>query len=162
MSSTKTDVDARQRWLEWCSFALLAAGMALVSTEQAPPALERAVEKLAAVILPDGADALTVDLAAEQGVGVLGVSNYYDYDVYGDFVARARREGIFPLFGLEIIALIDELVRAGVEWARSLGMTELASDCDIENHVSEAFHLATGFEEVGRSICYRRSLTTDG
>ena len=55
-----------------------------------------------------------VDLAAEQGVGVLGVSNYYDYDVYGDFVARARVKGIFPLFGLEIIALIDELVRSGV------------------------------------------------
>ena len=55
-----------------------------------------------------------VDLAAEQGVGVLGVSNYYDYEVYGEFAALARRRDIFPLFGLEIIALIDELVRGGV------------------------------------------------
>ncbi len=31
-----------------------------------------------------------VDLAAQQGVGVLGVSNYYDYEVYGDFeIGRA-------------------------------------------------------------------------
>jgi len=55
-----------------------------------------------------------VDLAAEQGVRVLGVSNYYDFGVYGDFVDRARRAGIFPLFGTEIIALIRPLVRAGV------------------------------------------------
>lgn len=55
-----------------------------------------------------------VALAADQGVGVLGASNYYDYEVYGEFADRARRRGIFPLFGLEIIALIDELVRGGV------------------------------------------------
>ncbi|HUU59012.1 MAG TPA: hypothetical protein VMZ50_05675, partial [Phycisphaerae bacterium] len=41
-----------------------------------------------------------VELAADQGVGMLGVSNYYDFDVYGDFVTAARRRGIFPLFGL--------------------------------------------------------------
>ncbi len=56
-----------------------------------------------------------IDLAAAQGIGVLGVSNYYDYDVYGDFVSGARRKGIFPLFGLEIIALIDELVNSGTK-----------------------------------------------
>lgn len=56
-----------------------------------------------------------LELAAAQGVKVLGVSNYYDYDVYGDFAEGARSAGIFPLFGLEIICLIDELVKAGVK-----------------------------------------------
>jgi hypothetical protein len=59
--------------------------------------------------------AQAINLAGDQGIGVLGVSNYYDYDVYGDFVAGARQRGIFPLFGLEIIALIDELIKAGVK-----------------------------------------------
>lgn len=59
--------------------------------------------------------AQAVELSAAQGVRVLGVSNYYDYDVYGDFVERARKAGIFPLFGLEIICLIDELVKKGVK-----------------------------------------------
>ena len=59
--------------------------------------------------------AQAIDLAAQQQIGVLGVSNYYDYDVYGDFVSGSRKHGIFPLFGLEIIALIDELVKAGVK-----------------------------------------------
>jgi len=56
-----------------------------------------------------------VELAAEQDVRVLGCGNYYNYDVYGEFAALARQRGIFPLFGTEIIALIDPLVKAGVK-----------------------------------------------
>lgn len=46
-----------------------------------------------------------VSLAAEQGVSVLGVGNYYDFSVYETFAQLARGSGIFPLFGTEIIAL---------------------------------------------------------
>lgn len=56
-----------------------------------------------------------VTLAAEQGVKVLGVSNYYDYNVYGDFGVLARQAGVFPLFGLEIICMNDDLKAAGVK-----------------------------------------------
>lgn len=52
----------------------------------------------------------------------------------------------------------SKLVREGEAWARSLGLTEIASDCEIDNRVSLEFHLASGFEEVQRSICFRRSL----
>ena len=55
-----------------------------------------------------------VNLAAEQGIGTLGVSNYYDYEVYGNFVDSARQKGIFPLFGLEIICMDDALRDAGI------------------------------------------------
>jgi proteasome accessory factor C len=47
------------------ALGLLAAGMALVSTGQAPPALHRAVDKLAAVLVPDAGDALAVELPGE-------------------------------------------------------------------------------------------------
>ncbi len=56
-----------------------------------------------------------VGLAAEQQVRVIGVSNYYDYHVYADFTAEAQRRGIFPLYGLEIIALLDDLAQAGIK-----------------------------------------------
>lgn len=55
-----------------------------------------------------------VSLADSQGVRVLGASNYYDYGVYTDFAEAADRRGIFPLFGLEIISLIEDLVAKGV------------------------------------------------
>jgi hypothetical protein len=56
-----------------------------------------------------------IDLAAEQGVAVLGASNYYHYGVYADFTAAARARGIFPLFGTEVICLLDDLARARVK-----------------------------------------------
>ena len=56
-----------------------------------------------------------LELANAQDVRVLGASNYYDYSVYTDLAAGAAARGIFPLFGLEIIALIDALVHEGVK-----------------------------------------------
>lgn len=56
-----------------------------------------------------------VELAGAQEVGVLGVSNYYDYSVYTEFAERAGKQGIFPLFGIEIIALLEDLQAAGVK-----------------------------------------------
>jgi len=50
-----------------------------------------------------------VELAADQGVEVLGCGNYYDYSVYQRFTETARDKGVFPLFGTEIIALETDL-----------------------------------------------------
>lgn len=55
-----------------------------------------------------------VGLAAAQGVRVLGASNYYDYSMYGQFAARALAHGVYPVFGLEIIALLPQLRDAGI------------------------------------------------
>jgi aminoglycoside 6'-N-acetyltransferase I len=51
-----------------------------------------------------------------------------------------------------------ELVRAAEDWARVRGLTEIASDALIDNHVSIAAHRAVGYEEVERIACFRRSL----
>lgn len=58
--------------------------------------------------------AQAVALAREQNVRVLCASNYYDFGVFDDFAAEARRRGVFPLFGTEIISRIEELLAAGV------------------------------------------------
>ena len=56
-----------------------------------------------------------VDLAERQQISVLGASNYYDYDVYGDLGELSLRRGIYPLFGLEIIAMSEALRLAGAK-----------------------------------------------
>lgn len=56
-----------------------------------------------------------VRLAAEQNVRVLGVSNYYDYAVYRDFREQADGAGIYALFGIEIIALLEGLQTEGIK-----------------------------------------------
>lgn len=50
------------------ALGLLASGMALLSTGQGSPALEQAVEKLTAALVPEGEDAVTVELAEEPGL----------------------------------------------------------------------------------------------
>jgi len=55
-----------------------------------------------------------VELAQAQGVALLGVTNYYDYEVYGEFASQAIRRGVFPLFGLEIVSLIAGLQAGGI------------------------------------------------
>ena len=50
------------------------------------------------------------------------------------------------------------LVHACEDWARSVGCTEFASDCELDNEASLAFHLACGFREVNRTIWFARKL----
>jgi len=54
------------------------------------------------------------ELAAAQGVRVLGTSNYYDYSVYTSFSEQACRRGVFPLFGMEVICLDEDLQQASM------------------------------------------------
>jgi aminoglycoside 6'-N-acetyltransferase I len=50
------------------------------------------------------------------------------------------------------------LVEAAEAWARERGLTEMASDCLLDNRVSELAHLALGYEEVERAIHFRKPL----
>src|SRR5690554_5149361 len=48
-----------------------------------------------------------LDQSHNQNIAVLGVSNYYEFAVYEGFASGARKRGIYPLFGVEIVALVD-------------------------------------------------------
>ena len=50
------------------------------------------------------------------------------------------------------------LLCACEDWAKSMGCTEFASDCELENTGSLAFHLRMGFEEMDRVICFAKKL----
>jgi hypothetical protein len=47
-------------------------------------------------------------MAAAEGLAALGTSNYHDFRAYGPFAAAAAQAGVVALFGVEIIALLDE------------------------------------------------------
>lgn len=55
-----------------------------------------------------------VNIAADEGIQVLGCGNYYDYSVYRQFTDMALDKDIFPLFGTEIIALETDLQQEGI------------------------------------------------
>ena len=43
-------------------------------------------------------------------------------------------------------------------WAREKGCTEFASDCELSNTTSYDFHLAIGFQEANRIICFKKKI----
>ncbi len=50
------------------------------------------------------------------------------------------------------------LVSAAEAWARSLGLTEMASDTDLANNQSRAAHQALGYNETERVVCFWKQL----
>lgn len=50
------------------------------------------------------------------------------------------------------------LIHAAEQWALRQGCTEFASDSEIDNEVSHAAHLRSGFEETGRVRTFRKQL----
>ncbi len=55
-----------------------------------------------------------IEAAAAEGVRAIGISNFYDQQVYRRFADAAAAAGIVALFGLEFITLDPELEAAGV------------------------------------------------
>lgn len=51
-----------------------------------------------------------------------------------------------------------ELLMACEQWAKDMGCSEFASDCELTNENSLKIHLAMGFEEANRIICFRKSI----
>jgi methylmalonyl-CoA mutase cobalamin-binding subunit len=55
-----------------------------------------------------------VETARAEGARAIGISNFYDQQVYGRFAELCRAAGIVPLFGLEFITLVPDLEAAGI------------------------------------------------
>ena len=81
-----------------------------------------------------------------------------------DYVEGAETS---PVGYLESVYVSPALRRCGVtqalvdycaDWAREQGCAAFASDCELDNADSLAFHLAAGFREVNRVICFVKKL----
>jgi len=55
-----------------------------------------------------------LDKAAEEGVKVVGINDFYSTDGYGEWKEGCARRWLFPLFGIEFIALNAEDQAAGL------------------------------------------------
>lgn len=57
---------------------------------------------------------MAFQMARQEGIGVLGVNDFYTTDGYPEFAAKAKDYRIFPLFNIEFMALQNDLQEAGV------------------------------------------------
>jgi len=67
-------------------------------------------------------------------------------------------EGIFIEEKFRGKGYAAELLKACEIWAKSMGCKEFASDCELTNNQSLNFHLATGFTETNRIICFKKDI----
>ena len=100
-------------------------------------------------------------LVADRGDGALagfveiGSRNYADGC---DSTPVAYLEGWYVDPDVRRTGLGASLVTSAERWAVRNGFSEMASDTELDNEVSLKAHLASGFEEVERQICFRKRL----
>lgn len=94
----------------------------------------------------------------EKPVGFANVSIRYDYVEGCETSPVGYLEGIYVEDCYRNNNFARDLVKACEEWVKSKGIKEFASDCEFTNLDSLAFHLAIGFREANRIICFKKNI----
>ena len=131
------------------------AGLAVqMWTEDDPAELAEAFRKLAA----DDEAACFLKYAGGQPVGFAQCQLRHDYVEGTGSSPVGYLEGIFVLDGYRKRGYAAELLSECEKWAKEQGCAEFASDCELGNADSVRFHMALGFAEANRIICFRKDL----
>lgn len=96
--------------------------------------------------------------ADETAVGFAQCQLRRDYVEGTDSSPVGYLEGIYVAEEYRKHGIARELLAACETWAKSIGCTEFASDCELDNAQSLQFHLNVGFEEANRIICFTKKL----
>jgi len=81
-----------------------------------------------------------------------------------DYVEGTRSSPVGYLEGIYVLpeyrgkGYSREMLARCEQWAKERGCTEFASDCELGNDGSLAFHLSMGFTEANRVICFTKKL----
>jgi len=119
--------------------------------------LEGLTEDLTEIIAsPESAIFLLYD--GDTTVGFAQCQLRHDYVEGTDSSPVGYLEGIFVEEAYRNKGYAKELLKHCEAWAKDMGCTEFASDCELENTGSLAFHLKMGFEEANRVICFTKRL----
>lgn len=93
-----------------------------------------------------------------QAAGFAQCQLRHDYVEGTDSNPVGYLEGIFVKEAYRKQGYAKELLRKCESWAKEMGCIEFASDCELDNEVSLAFHLKMGFLEANRIICFTKSI----
>ena len=119
--------------------------------------LEGLTEEMAEIIADsEGAVFLLYD--GNAAVGFAQCQLRHDYVEGTDSSPVGYLEGIFVEEAYRNKGYAKELLKQCEAWAKDMGCKEFASDCELENTGSLAFHLKMGFEEANRVICFTKRL----
>ena len=119
--------------------------------------IEGLSEELAEIIKsPESAVFLLYD--GDEVIGFAQCQLRHDYVEGTESSPVGYLEGIFVDAAYRNKGYAKELLKQCEAWAKNMGCTEFASDCELTNTGSLAFHLKMGFEEANRVICFTKRL----
>jgi len=93
-----------------------------------------------------------------EAVGFAQCQLRHDYVEGTDTSPVGYLEGIYVRENFRHKGIARALLTACENWAREMGCTEFASDCELDNTQSLAFHMHVGFDEANRVICFTKKL----
>ena len=111
-----------------------------------------------ALLMAENKAAFFLARAGELAVGFAQCALRHDYVEGTCSSPVGYLEGIYVLEERRRKGIAVGLLSACEAWARQQGCREFASDCEIDNTQSLRFHLAAGFDEVNRIICFTKKL----
>ena len=119
--------------------------------------IEELAEEFAEIIRSDEC-AVLISSEENTPVGFAQVQLRHDYVEGTDSSPVGYLEGIFVKREYRKHGYAKELLKHCEKWAMEKGCTEFASDCELTNEMSLAFHLNVGFTEANRIICFTKKL----
>ncbi len=106
----------------------------------------------------DGECALFLVSAEGRDIGFAQCQLRHDYVEGTETSPVGYLEGIYIREGYRRRGAARALLRRCEDWAARKGCREFASDCELTNADSLAFHLKVGFAEANRIICFTKPL----
>ena len=103
-------------------------------------------------------DTILVAIENRDTAGFIHMSLRYEYVEGATSTPVAYIEGIYVKPDYRQRHIAHKLISAGEGWAKSKGCTQIASDVEMDNAISQKVHQKTGFKEVNRLVCYVKSI----
>ena len=92
------------------------------------------------------------------------IIGFINTSIRNDYVPGSTADGVAYIEGIYVCEayrrnqVAIQLVDHAIEFFKERGFTELGSDTEIENEVSQFWHKAIGFKEVERCVHYIRKI----
>ncbi len=99
-----------------------------------------------------------IDYEEEIPTGFIEISKRSDYVEGTSSSPVGYLEGIYVKEEYRLMGIGRKLINFGTLWVKEKGCSEFASDCEIDNLDSLAFHIKMGFLEVSRNIHFNKEL----
>jgi len=90
----------------------------------------------------------------EEAAAFLSLSLRSDYVEGTNSCPVGYIEGLYVKPEFRRRGIAEKMVDHAKEWSKQYGCTELASDCTLDNEVSQAFHKSVGFAEANKIVCF--------